>query len=193
MDIKSRLDEIFAQSTSDVEPGFNNYTSYIDYYMPSDMMEESSDYLSFVFDYNRSKIVLNVNVAGVLSNKYYSGNILNEGFFSEDKIFYGVSGKFKNVDNEENEYHYNIYEYEGKYLEYFYSKDLIVYGYCTKADIVNSSLKILTLAKDSSVDRNRIVTNFSSKDVIDYQRKQVDLFETTLPVNGRVDELIVDN
>lgn len=188
-----KVDEIFKNTGNYVELGFNNYTKYIDYYQPSDLFENESDFLSYSFKYNNSSIVMNVNIAGVIADELYDGNLFNEGFFDKNTLVYSKSGEYLNVDGNNVPFKYYIYDYKDKYLLYFYSQDLIIYSYCNVADVENISMKILYLAKDSSIDKEAILADFSNKDIIDYHRKQVDLFETTLPVNGRVDELMVDN
>ena len=188
--IDDQLDEIFASAAEQTDYLVNNYSKYADYYRPSDLNETESDELSISFAYNESSIVMNINVAGIIEDRYYS-NTSSASFFDSDKKVYESSGRYMDVDGKSVAYDYAVYEYDDYYLSCLESGKVTIYSHCAKADIVPVSSRILLLAKGVSLDADKIITDYSAKETIDYQRKQVDLFETVLPVNGRVDELII--
>lgn len=191
VNINEQLDRVFSDTTEIIRQ--NNFSKFIDYYCPSDLMEDESNKLTFSFMYNDSRVVVNVNISGIINNVYYKDKIIfNEGFFDDSKLFYSLDGKYVNANDIENNFQYSVYEYKDKYLLYFNSNELIAYSYCDKNDIVPISSRIFVLAKSSSVKKQEIIANYSSKDVIDYHKVQVDLFESVLPVNGRLDDMMLD-
>ena len=54
------------------------------------------------------------------------------------------------------------------------------------------SRHILQLATSTVVFEEEVISDFSVKAVIDYQKKQVDLFEKIVPSNGVLEELLTD-
>ena len=49
------------------------------------------------------------------------------------------------------------------------------------------------MARSAAVRSEEIVTAFSSKEVIDYEKQQVNLFETIMPVNGQINDFLIGN
>ncbi|MBO5526447.1 MAG: hypothetical protein J5946_00230, partial [Erysipelotrichaceae bacterium] len=73
----------------------------------------------------------------------------------------------------------------------FASKDLLFYGYGTRSDIVAVSSRILLMAKGAIVRENDVIAAYSKRNEVDYEKKQVNLFETIMPVNGNVNDLVI--
>ncbi|MBO7677740.1 MAG: hypothetical protein J6S49_09565 [Erysipelotrichaceae bacterium] len=192
VDIQNKLDEVFAKEGVRQIHRKNNYSDYIDYYVPSDIQEVSVDALSSSYEFNNARLVFNINVSGIISSKYYPDTIFrDEGFFDPNRLVYQHEGEYLDSDDELNQYRYSVYQYDERYLTYFLSKDLIFYGYCDEYDLVGVSTKILMMAKAANVKDEDVVANYSSKDVIDFEKKQVNLFETIMPVNGNINDFLI--
>lgn len=192
IDIQSRMDEVFAEDMSKKFFRKNNYSEYIDYYTPSDVHEIGTDTLSTTYEYSNARIIMNVNVAGIISAKYYPETVfLDEGFFDQARLVYQHTSEFLNANEAYDVYRYLVYEYEDRFLTCFLSRDLVFYGYCDEFDLPGMSSKILQMAKSANVKSEDVVINYSSKDVIDYEKKQVNLFETTMPVNGNINDFLI--
>ena len=191
-DIQSKMDEVFAEDTSKKFFRKNNYSSYIDYYVPSDVHEIGVDTLSTTYEYSNARMIMNVNVAGIISAKYYPETVfLDEGIFDQARLVYQRTSEFLNANETYDVYRYMVYEYEDRYLACFLSRDLVFYGYCDGYDLAGMSTKILQMAKSANVKSEDVVINYSSKDVIDYEKKEVNLFETTMPVNGNINDFLI--
>ena len=191
-DLEDKLPDAFASEKDELSIHRNNYTDYIDYYLPSDMQEYDCNEISHVFVFNRSKIIMDVNISGIINAKYYSDIVVNdEGFFDPDKLFFSRESSFRKNDETEHLYLCKIYSYEESYLLYFVCEDAIFYAYTNREDLLPLSSRILLIAKSLNVDNDDIIADFSFKDVIDYQKKQVNLFETIMPVNGNINEFLI--
>ena len=192
-DLNSELDAVFSSDEEYLKLRRNNYSEYIDYYMPSDTGEMDSDKIGTVFLYNSSTFIMDINIAGILNDRYYPGEEMkSEGFFDESKLVYERRGNYTDSDRASHEYVYKVYEHDGKYLSEFLTKELVFYGYGTKTDIVPLSSRILLMAKGATVRESNVITAFSSRNEIDYQKKEVNLFETVMPVNGNVNDFMID-
>ena len=192
-DLQQSLTDAFELERDDSAVRRNNYTNYADYYLPSDMQEYDCNEISHVFVFNRSKIIMDINIAGIINAKYYSNvRISDEGFFDKDKICFQRDSSFLKTDETEYPYICNVYEYEDDYLLYFVCEDAIFYAFTNKEDLVPLCSRILLIAKSLNVNHTDIVADFSFKDVIDYQKKQVNLFETIMPVNGSINDFMLE-
>lgn len=192
-DLNTNLDNIFS-NTDPSKARLNNYTDYIDYYKPSDLNEFDADKLSFVFCLNDSKLILNVNIAGIINNQYNPDYaVSDDGFFDKGNLIYNKNSYFYDDDDNMISYFFNLYEYEDKYLMYFVDTHINIYAYCDYDEIELMATKIYALAKSCVVDDTAVLANYSSRDVIEYHKSTVDLFEKIMPVEGRVDDMLMDD
>lgn len=190
-DMVTQLDKVFA-SESMPSARANNYTDYIEYYVPGDVNEEDADELSISFSSYDCKFVANINVASIINKEYYSTYKLNDdGFFDESKLVYENSGTINNLNKETLSYIFKAYKYDDKCLMHLISDEINIYGYgaIDKAGLLAS--KMMQFASSNNVNNDKIVENFSNKDVIDYQKGTVNLFENIFPVSGRVEDMKV--
>ena len=88
--------------------------------------------------------------------------------------------------------YYTAKDADKKVIEdYGAGKDLLFYGYGTRSDIVAVSSRILLMAKGAIVRENDVIAAYSKRNEVDYEKKQVNLFETIMPVNGNVNDLVI--
>ena len=192
-DLKGELDAVFSSDGEAQTIRRNNYSKFVDYYVPSDTGELEGTKLSSNFVYNESHFVMDVNVSGIINDRYYKNvRLTDEGFFDDSKKVYTRQSTYIDSDGDSHEYIYEVYEYDDRYLSYFASKELVFYGYATGSDIVNLSSRILLMAKGASVRENDVIASYSSRNEIDYEKKQINLFETIMPVNGNVNDFLID-
>lgn len=188
----SSLDRVFLSESEAMTIRRNNYTHYIDYYLPGDASELSSSDLAFVFQYNHSRIILDVNVSGIINERYYPDIPLSdEGFFDEEKLLYSRNSTFLNGEGKNEEYLFCVYSYDREYLICLSTRELILYGYADREDLIPVSSRMLLMARSASVRSEQIVSAYSSKEVIDYEKQQVNLFETIMPVNGQINDFLI--
>ena len=50
---------------------------------------------------------------------------------------------------------------------------------------------MLLMARSALVRSEGIISAYSSKEVIDYEKQQVNLFETIMPVNGQINDFLI--
>ena len=194
LDLETELDQVFSAELVQEKVRRNNYSRYLDYYLPSDLHEVEGDMLTNYFSYNDSCFIMDVNISGIVNDRYYPDQKPgDEGFFDEQRLVYYRAGTYRDNEGNEREYQYKVYGYDGEYLSYFFSKDLIFYGYATPDDIVPMSSRILLMAKGTIVREDDVAAGYSLKNEIDYEKKQVNLFETIMPVNGNVNDFFVSD
>ena len=192
ININESLDKVFSsQKDLDLKASKNNYTNYIDYYCPSDLFEIDSDGLSYVFRFNDSSLIMNINIAGIINSRYYDiYNLVDEGFFDSSKLVYERNDVYF-TEVEDKEFSYRLYKQDDIYLIYFLTNEMVFYALANEDDLIPLTEKILFLTKTANIKEDAVIANYSNKDIIDYEKKQVNLFETTMPVSGKIDELLI--
>lgn len=191
-DINSQLENVFNKDFV-FNNRVNNYTDYIEYYVPSDVNEQEVDHLSFSFNGNDFGFIMNINVASIINKEYYNNLSLNdEGFFDENKLIYNRIGSFNNNDAQIIDYFIKVYQYDDEYLMYFVTNELNFYGHAKNDSVGLLANKIIQMAGTCTVNNDKVLEDFSSINVIDYEKKTVNLFESIYPVDGRIEDLMVD-
>lgn len=190
----TNLEDVFSRDQEYLKIRRNEYSDYYEYYLPSDMVIYSYESLSSVMQYNDSKIIANINISGILNNRYYGDSMIqNEGYFDSSKLVFQKESFLLNMDEEEVEYKAYVYDYGDKYFVYLISKDITIYSYANRNDIVPVCSRLLLFMKSVSVNETYIMEDFSNRDVIELEKKQLNLFETVRPVNGVVNDMMVDD
>lgn len=192
-DLDASLDEAFSNEHNVLSIRDNNTVTYYNYYLPSDLVEYDYKDNILLLGYKDSNIILNLNIPSIINEQYYKDYVAkDEGFFDEDKLVYSHVGTYSDLRDREFDYFYRLYQYDDRYLLHLMSRTVNIYSSCNKYDVVPISSKMLLLARTIKVDEDDVVTDYSTKDVIDYHKKQVNLFDLVVPVNGKVEELLID-
>lgn len=189
----NKLDEAFAGLDMPTGVRQNNHTAFYDYYLPSDMEEMDVNRVAGVFSYQQSKIVMNLNVSAIVNDRYYSEAFADNGFFDKDRLYYQNDGTFIDLENNEKEYHFRVYSYDECYIAYLECMNVNIYGYANPDELFDVTKKMLMMARNVTVRYEDVISKYSAKEVIDYQKKQLDLFSYNLPVNGLIDELLLED
>lgn len=189
---RNDLDALFNDNDELTSVRQNNHTVYFDYYLPSDLEEVNVNRVAGVFSYQNSTIIMNLNVPSIVNSRYYADAILNDdGFFEEDRLTYHNEGTFKDIDGQMQQYIFNVYAYDDCYILHLLCLNVNIYGYSSKNELYDLAKKMLLLARNTTVRYDEVIAKYSSKEVIDYERKQLDLFSYNLPSSGIIDELLI--
>lgn len=189
--IKDRIDNITSDLTKTYEFRPNNTLTYYTFYLPSDMQENESFDSSMMINYLDSKIAMNLNVASIVDKKYYIDKQFNEeGFFDNVKLCYEKNGVFTKDDGNDSNFVLKIYQDKENCLVHLVSDELNFYCSTNENEIEDVVKHIFLIAKSVEVDTNAVISNYSAKEVIDYQKKQVDLFDYVIPSSGYLSDLV---
>lgn len=189
--IYSDLDNYLANLDSADKFRTNNSTEFYSYYLPSDMQELDCTNNSSSLTYNNAEIVMNLNIPAIVSGRAFNDYTLkNDGFFKESLLEYEKEGYFPKDDESTCNYAIRIYYDDNKYLVHFQTEELNFYCLCDASDVVDVVKHLFTISESADVDKNLVVANYSNKDIIEYQRKQVNLFRYEIPQSGFLSELV---
>lgn len=190
----ANLDNLFASLPNIENYNTNNNLKYYSYYLPSDLGEEEIASDSVNLKYGESTIIMNLNIADIINSSYYADKVLSDdGFYNNDYLIYENSGTYTLKDESEKSYLYKLYDYDEYYALYLKTSDNIFYGNVVKGSEKEVTRQLLIIAKSVDVDENLVIADYSSKDTIDYQKKQIDLFNYQKPSNGTLGEMLTDD
>lgn len=190
--IKNSLENYFASyDHSSIKP--NNRLKYFSYYLPSDVYEESYDDDYVVMKFGDSRILMNINVADLINVEYYKDAYpTREKFFDSSHLLYSCQGVFDDGSGGYINYSFDIYLYENDYLSSLKTDEMCFYAYGKKNDAVECSKHLLLIARSINMDKEAIVSQYSFKETIDYEKKQVSLFDHLIPTEGRLEDIVID-
>ena len=133
------------------------------YYLPSNVGVIESNDNSSLLRYRNNEIVMNLNVAAIITEKYYKNSATPHGNLNID-YFFQYQGGFRDFENKHIQYNLEIFnlmgpEYylviETKYANYFVSAPL--------GELQEIVPILLTIAKTVAVDEDKVVQLYSRK------------------------------
>ena len=136
---------------------------------------------------------MNLNITSIIARQDadLDNYLLEEGFYAKEDEIYYREGHYLDFDQDECAYVYAIYDVDGRHLAILKTDDMTYYAY-TGNDLTLITKRLFMLAESASVDRDLVVNDYANVDMIDYRREQVNLFETIVPQEGRLEDIVVD-
>ena len=168
----------------------NNASTYFGYYMPSDMQDFEGNENSSIIVFENSKTIMNLNISSIIDSTYYNSSLKDDGFFKESLLTYEKSGEFIKNDGEQANYRIKIYKDGSAYLVHLMTNELNFYTSCKDYNLVDVTKRLFIIAKSVEVEKDKLLANYSRKDIIEYERKQIDLFEYDIPTSGFLSDLV---
>jgi len=194
-DFESQVNEGLKEAAStNSNVGPNNYTKYFTYYLPSDMTEDICDETYAVLEFYGFPIVMNLNISNMINSKYFSDvKLSSDNYFDSEKLLYTNKGNLTTKKNGEIEYLINIYTRDDTsvYIE-FVTPCMSFHSVCLNGMLKEIIRHIALMVQYINVDEELVLKNYYDRDLIDYEKKNVDLFDRIIPANGRLDEMILD-
>jgi len=174
--------------------GVNNITKYFSYYLPKDMTEYVCEETYAVFNFNESPIVMNLNIANIINKKYFTNvSLSSDDYFNKEKLIYSKTGALTTKKGIVSDYLINIYSRDDTsvYIE-FVTPNMCFHSVCVNSMLSEVIKHIVIMVQYIQVDDDLVLKNYYDRDLIDYQKKNVDLFDRIIPAHGRLDEMIID-
>ena len=93
----------------------------------------------------------------------------------------------------EKQYIYRLYKYDDEYVLHLKTSDMNYYGNVKVSDIRDVTSELFVIAKSTKVNNEEVINIYSNKEIISYQKKQINLFDAVLPNNGELSDMLVDD
>lgn len=173
--------------------GVNNITKYFSYYLPKDMTEDICEETYAVFEFLDNPMVLNLNISNMINKKYFTDvKLSSDDYFNSDKLIYSTQGKYTTKKDSQEEFYIYIYEKDDTSVYIEFVSPVISFHALSSYEMLEEVIRhIVFIAQYISVDEELVLKNYYDRDLIDYQKKNVDLFDKIVPANGRLEEMVV--
>ncbi len=186
----SSLDALIVNELSPLNLRQNNQLKYFSYYLPSDMQEKAYDDEMLIVAYDDIEILININIASIINRRYYETySLTDDGFFDEKNCCYNNYAYYNDLSGQTKELKINIYQNDDLYFIHVFTSNMQFYSVATLNEVYEVVRHIYLMARCITVDEDAVVSVYSTKDVIDYQKKQIDLFEYIIPSSGTIADL----
>lgn len=167
----------------------NNRTLYFDYYASSDLKEITFKNTGVVFEYLDYPLVLNLNIFEIIKEEA-DGELYDDGFFVKEELLDKYEGVYKDYRGDEKQYSFEVYQKEELYLLHLKTSDVNVYAQAGNDSLALMADKMCFLAQNLLVNTAYVDRDFSNENLIDYERQQVDLFESIIAPDGYLSEIV---
>lgn len=193
-DLNSTLDTVIETTLDDVKVRRQDHNGvFYSFYLPSDIYQLESYRDAAIFDFNNEKILMNLNITSIIAeqeNKKTKTLKVSNSSISTPAV-YSKQGQYQDYDEFECHYVFEVYQLNNKYLVSFFTDDMSYYSYTSLNNLPLLTKRLFMLAKSMSVDHEAVMMMYSNVDLIDYTRKQVNLFETVVPKEGYLEDIVI--
>lgn len=168
-----------------------NKKPYYSYYLSSSLGNLYSDNTTNIFTYYDNKIIMNLNAFNVIKDEYYSAaENLDETF--NQYLAFKIEGKFVNYSNEEFDYKYELFKVDNSNILKMSCKNVTFYSKGNEYDLIQIARYMMQIAKSIKINKENILSAYSSKETIEFTKESIELFEQVVPIDGNISE-ILDN
>lgn len=162
------------------------------YYLPPEIGRLSGNEAGNLFCWNGTMFVMNLNVSDVLRETYFQEAPEEEPVLDREAAVFSLDGTYEDSAGGIGNFRIMIHDLGGVYscdvrtdkADFFAVTDLVT--------AVTLPAKMLRIARSMRTDTQAIAAAFSTKSAVSYEARRIQLFENLAPVNGTIDELLID-
>jgi len=162
------------------------------YYLQPSIGKMESSQTNSVFKMYDNLVVLNIDVAAVISKKYYTTVQLNNlrQLDAFENLVFEKEGSFPTATNIVRNYRYRLYQVSNKeYGILLQTSNLICVALVPIGDVLNVTTDMFLLVRSVRVDEDAVVSAYSQKELINYEKETLDLFDKLYPDEGLLIDL----
>ncbi len=187
----TNLDTILDDATvSSISSKVNMNKGLMSYYLQPSIGRKESNATNSVFVINGNDVIMNIDVSSIVSQKYYasSSDIRAIGTFGNQ--IYEKKGVFISSTDLVRDYLYRLFEVSSEqYGIILQTSNIIMVAVVPLGDVYNVSSEMMTLIRGCRVDEEAVVSAYSQKEMINYQKETLDIFEKVYPEEGTLLEM----
>ena len=173
------LDAILDEATmTSISSEVNMNKGLMSYYLQPSIGRKESNATNSVFIMNGNDVILNIDVASIVSQKYYasSGEIRDLGSLGTE--IYKKKGVFISSTDLIRDYQYRLFEVaDDEYGILLQTSNVIMVAVVPLGDVYNVSSEMMTLIRGCRIDEEAVVAAYSQKELINYQKEILEMDE----------------
>lgn len=193
IDLQKTLEQNIAKVQKEKISLPSNNKPYYSYYIEPSIGRISSNGTSNVLLYDGNPFVMNLNITGLISTKYYTFDIEESLPFKKDKIVAKTKDNYVDIKNHEHAFIVNIYQIEDYYMTVFVSDTVDFYAITDLLTSAKISGVMLDIARSVAVKEDAVIADYYNQKTEVYEEEKIKLFDSIAPENGRIEELFDDN
>ncbi|MFV0380522.1 MAG: hypothetical protein ACK5KQ_06845 [Anaerorhabdus sp.] len=164
----------------------NNQKAFYSYYLEPSVGRRKVGKTYNIFIKDNLEFAMNLNIPFILTKEESE----NKSYDIEPIMSY--DGSYVDINNQELEFKCNIYQNRShSYIE-FNTKYMNFYASGSLTEVVGIADNMLTIAKSVTINEDRILTAYSAKEIVEFEKEQLKLYEVMIPENGRIEEMMVN-
>lgn len=191
--LQERLDAESSKAERSELTKANHSKKYYSYYLPSDMGRYESTNTGNVLSYNEVKILMSLNVSGIINRSLYPSEKETAFPLREDGGVAERKGLYTDSENIGHTYRLVVYDLTDTSTVCMISDTVIMYANCNDFNADKVAGKMIELARSVSVNETDLVSDYSNRIPEISGSEKVEMFESTAPENGRIEELFEDH
>ncbi len=185
-DVNAAIEETIDRLESVSVMPANNDKGYYSYYVPPGVNNLVSKDTYNIFTVSGNKVLMNLDVAYIISNEYYSDTLSTYDLYGYADIIYESEDEMSDIA-----YTLSVYDYgDDYYLIWLAINDVHLVALISINYIPEVLYNMFVIGLSVETDHELVINDFSSLDIIDYEQEAVDLFEVIVPQDGLLEELI---
>ena len=162
------------------------------YYLQPSIGKMESSQTNSVFKMYGNLVILNIDVASVISRKYYTTVQLNDlrQLDAFENMVFEKEGSFPTATNIVRNYRYRLYQVSNKeYGILLQTSNLMCVALVPIGDVLNVTTDMFLLVRSARIDEEAVVSAYSQKELINYEKETLDLFDKLYPDEGLLIDL----
>ncbi|MCF0111184.1 MAG: hypothetical protein HUJ58_04725 [Erysipelotrichaceae bacterium] len=177
--------------TREVPERVNMNKGLISYYLQPSVGRVESNPSASVFLMDGNYVILNIDVTSIVTRKYYNPNSEElRDYQAFETVVYEEEGHFTTATDIVRAYRYRLYELEDEqYGMMLQTSNMLCIATAPIGDTISVTSGMFDLLRTVRCDEEAVVAEYSQKELIQYQKETLDIFEKIYPESGTLQEM----
>lgn len=149
----------------------------------------ATDRTSTKFITEGATFVMNLDISAIVNDTFYQNAEKPISMIDDQYLVASKTGEYTDFKGVVKPYECHVYKFDD-YFVVFEADNIYFYGRGTQTQVAAMVFNMCNIAKTVEIEKDTVLTKYSSKELIVSHKEQLNLFETIVPVNGRVDDLL---
>lgn len=193
-DLQARYDQAIKEANTQEMNVYNSMTrDLFSYYLPLTVGRRMSTETSIVLVSHQEEILMNLDVISILNEAYYENdtvNVLRSSVMVNEAV-YQHEGTFVDLKGFEVDYHVSVNALSDTHVLLTLETESFIYSSIHPSSISAEILyDMLRIARSTQIKKDVVLSTFSNRDIIDYQKETLNMFAQLAPETGTVVDMI---
>jgi hypothetical protein len=190
-DMKPKIDQAIESAIQAKTPSvINQNTPYYSYYLPTHMGRRFVNEVAAILVSNQDEIVLQLDVPSIISQRFYRTNTANAVSETNDRLYYyEYEGSFVSEKDQTHPLTMTVSKNNDYYTIYMQSDNFILTSSVKLARVEAIVNDMIVILRSASAEKEKVVSAYSNKQVINYKQQVLEIFEQVAPESGTLADM----